>query len=96
MKENHKIETGVPIRPCRHMASWVSALADGNLHGPALWYARLHVSSCKQCTAALEAFTNLRAQLKALGQSTHYGFHDTLSEDRREELKSALDKIDSK
>ena len=33
-------------KPCRHMRSLVSALADGALSGLARWYAVHHVAGC--------------------------------------------------
>ena len=59
------------IRPCPHMRSWVSALADGTLRGFARWFTRLHVKGCPHCKEAFQGFQRLRDRLRALaGKST--------------------------
>ena len=59
------------IRPCRHMARWVDALADGSLHGIVRWYAQLHVKSCRQCRSTLHSIRRVKEQLQALRHRDH-------------------------
>ena len=54
------------IKPCEHMTGLVNQMADESLHGPALWYARFHVATCRSCAAALAALLAIRARLTML------------------------------
>ena len=50
-------------KPCRHMRSLVSALADGALSGLARWYTVHHVAGCPQCSRGLAYFQALKSRL---------------------------------
>ena len=50
-------------KPCRHMRSLVSALADGALSGLARWYAVHHVAGCPRCGRGLAYFQALKSRL---------------------------------
>jgi len=50
-------------KPCRHMRSLVSALADGALSGLARWYTVHHVAGCPRCSNALAYFQALKSRL---------------------------------
>ncbi len=89
-----EVEGVVPIRPCRHMSRWLSALSDNSLTGPIRWYALLHVSGCHRCQAALRSLEQLRARLRALGGPAVSGPDETLTDDRRNSLEASLDRID--
>lgn len=96
MREKSPTTVDKEVKPCRHMACWVSSLADGTLSGFARWYTRLHLAECKQCKATLDALISLRERLKALPQSQDPIFPATLSEQNRTALDAALDAVDRK
>jgi predicted anti-sigma-YlaC factor YlaD len=50
-------------KPCPHMRSLVSALADDALSGLARWYTRQHVAGCPQCRNALTYYVTLKTRL---------------------------------
>jgi len=50
-------------RPCWHMRSLVSTLADGALSGLARWYTVQHIAGCPQCKGGLAYFQALKARL---------------------------------
>ena len=81
------------IEPCRHMAAWVSALADGSLRGIPRLYTRFHISGCPRCQAALKALTALRDRLLRLGRVSDPPTDD-LTPARRAALEASLDAID--
>ena len=56
---------GVP-KPCPHMKTLLSRLADNTLRGLARWYAAQHVKGCPGCAAGLAALRALRDRLRAL------------------------------
>ena len=50
-------------KPCPHMRSLVSALADEALSGLARWYTKQHVAGCPQCSNALAYYRALKTRL---------------------------------
>ncbi len=95
MADNPDPNLPTNLKPCRHMQKWLDGLADGSLTGPARWYARLHVSGCKQCQAALEALQRLRERLQALRNTQEQpSVPTTLSPPRRASLEAALDEVE--
>lgn len=79
------------IRPCRHMARWVDALADGCLRGAARWYVELHVKSCRQCYTTLTSIRKARQLLNAL---RHKDKSLALSSTRQLSLADQLDEVE--
>src|SRR5512142_2933711 len=94
MEPQNTPDTSGRIDPCRHMARWVSALADGSLRGIPRWYTRLHVAGCPRCRAALEALRALRDRLLRLGRSEGAGAQDALTPEHRLRLRASLDAVD--
>lgn len=78
-------------RPCPHMKTLLSALADGTLSGIARWYAENHAVRCPRCGEALASLRVLRDRLRTLGVPGG----DTLSAERVATLEAALDRIDT-
>src|SRR5512142_2906474 len=93
MEPQNTPDTSGRIDPCRHMARWVSALADGSLRGLPRWYTRMHVAGCPRCRAALEALRALRDRLLGLGRSDR-GAQAQLSPERQSGLNATMDDID--
>lgn len=77
------------IKPCPHMRSWVSALADGTLKGFARWFTRLHVKGCPHCSDAFRAFQRLRERLSALAHRS-----DTMPDERWQEVSVRMDEAE--
>ena len=50
-------------KPCWHMRSLVSALADGALSGLARWYTVHHVAGCPKCGHGFAYFQALKSRL---------------------------------
>jgi hypothetical protein len=82
------------IKPCHHMETLVSGLADGSLSGPARWYTWMHVSYCRKCHAALDAFRALRAHLGHWRSTESEPNTTALTPERRAALDAAMDRID--
>lgn len=80
--------------PCRHMATWVSALSDGTLRGLPRWLTRLHVSGCPRCRAAVLALGALRDEMLRLGRQPVPDQDQALTPERQAALKASLDAID--
>ena len=53
-------------KPCPHMRSLVSALADDALSGLARWYTKHHVAGCPQCRNALTYYQALKTRLNTI------------------------------
>ena len=90
------VDTGLDrkIEPCDHMVDNISALADGSLQGIARWYTRFHASYCPRCRKALEALRAITGRLRRLA-GFKSGTADSMPVERRESLKSELDRMDS-
>jgi hypothetical protein len=86
--EEHKIE------PCHHMQTYVSALSDDTLSGPARWYTKLHILHCARCRAALQVLRALRERLRNLGSAADRDHAATLTGERRAALEKAMDEVD--
>lgn len=82
------------IRPCPHMANWVSAMSDGSLKGMMLWYTRLHVRDCLHCREAHDAMQDLETQLGSLNTNVSPEAPATLTPERKQALNSAMDELD--
>lgn len=80
-----------PARPCPHMKTLLSMLADGTLTGIARWYAENHAGRCPRCGEALASLRVLRDRLLALGIPETR----TLTAERFASLQAALDRIDA-
>ena len=94
MAEEPTPEVQPEIKPCRHMAQWVNALADGSLTGVARWYTQLHVAGCKHCQSALVALQRLRSHLQALREPETSPPPTTLSPQRRDAVEAAFDALE--
>lgn len=86
-----EVETNQQIRPCNHMKSWVSALADGSLRGFARWFTQLHVKGCPQCGAALRALQRLRERLRGLNAP---GSETRMPDDRWETVERKWEELE--
>lgn len=56
-------------KPCWHMRTLVSALADNQLVGILLRFTELHLKGCPQCQHGLATLLALRDRLRGLGGS---------------------------
>jgi hypothetical protein len=56
-----------PEKPCSHMTTLLSTLADGTLTGLARWYAENHSRRCPGCQNALGSLKTVRERVRALG-----------------------------
>lgn len=83
-----------PLRPCPHMKTLLSALADNSLTGIARWYAQNHAQHCPGCAQALSDLTTLRSRIRALGVPS--GEALSLSEERWVQLEAAWEEIEQK
>ena len=84
------------FKPCRHMARWVDALADGSLRGWARWYAQMHIAGCNQCRATLERLRRARERLQSYRAASDALLPPALPPDRRLALEAALDAIEQR
>ncbi len=56
-------------KPCWHMRTLVSSLADNQLGGLLRWFTRQHVTGCPQCQTGLATIESVRARLRELEQT---------------------------
>ncbi len=82
------------VSPCRHMETWIDALADDSLTGFARWYTQIHVAGCRRCRAALQALRTLRERLKSYREASETGLPPALSPEKRSALEAALDAVE--
>jgi hypothetical protein len=61
------------LKPCKHMETLVSAMVDGRLSGFYLWFTKVHVKGCTQCSTSLPFLGKLKARVEALAQHDHMG-----------------------
>jgi hypothetical protein len=78
------------VRPCEHMETMVSGLADGSLHGPKRWFTQIHILYCTPCRSAVR---NLRTVIDQVSDLREAGA-DRMPPERRAEIERALDTID--
>ena len=81
------------VRPCEHMEGMVSGLADGSLHGPALWYTQMHAMHCTKCKAAVKNLRVVIGRVKELGDDSGQP-GAKMPDARRADLDRALDEVD--
>jgi hypothetical protein len=81
------------LKPCPHMKTLLSALADGSLSGLARWYAENHAQRCPGCGSALTDLKTIRERLRTLGVPPVEGSLG-LSEEHWSKLEAAWDKLD--
>lgn len=96
MTPSEEPKTLVTIKPCHHMEQAVSALSDGSLTGVALWYTRLHVAGCKQCSQALTAFQGLRTRLSQMHNASDSTVPIALSESKKLSLDEAMEDMEER
>ena len=80
------------MKPCPHMKTLLSALADGSLTGLAHWYAAHHAQRCPGCSQALSDLQTVRERIRALGVPQSEALQ--LSEERWKGLEAAWDQVD--
>jgi hypothetical protein len=80
-----------PIEPCEHMEHMVNGLSDDSIHGPAKWYTQWHVAICPKCNAALKGLREVREQVQTLRDEQPEGVVQTLTEERRAAVDSAME-----
>lgn len=76
-------------KPCLHMRSLVSALADDALIGLARWYTKQHVAGCPQCSNALAYYQALKTRLHFVAAPS-----TPLTDDRWTAAEAAWDEAD--
>ena len=76
-------------RPCPHMKTLLSALADGSLTGIARWYTEHHAQRCPGCGSSLGNLKTVRERIRTLGVPD--GDTLQLSEDRWAAIEAAWD-----
>ena len=80
------------MRPCPHMKTLLSALADGSLTGLARWYAENHARRCPGCGSALGGLRTIRERIRTLGVPT--GESLRLSGEHWEAIEAAWEQVD--
>lgn len=83
------MKRGTDERPCPHMKTLLSALADGSLTGLARWYAEHHAQRCPGCGSSLVNLKTVRERIRTLGVPD--GDTLQLSEDRWAAIEAAWD-----
>ena len=53
-------------KPCAHMRTLVSALADGALSGVARWYTLRHIDGCAQCRKGMATIMEVQERLRVI------------------------------
>lgn len=94
MAHNDETQPLTSIKPCHHMEHAVSAISDGSLTGIALWYTRLHVAGCRQCSNALTAFQTLRKRLGDMHNASDSTVPVALSESKKRSLDEAMEELE--
>jgi hypothetical protein len=80
------------LKPCPHMKTLLSALADGSLVGLARWYAENHAQRCPGCGSALMDLKTIRERIRTLGVPDRDSL--SLSEERWGRLQAAWEELD--
>jgi hypothetical protein len=79
-------------KPCPHMTTLLSALADDSLQGIARWYAQNHAQRCPGCGNALSDLRTLRERIRILGVPS--GETLQLSPEHWERLEAAWEEVE--
>jgi hypothetical protein len=80
------------MKPCPHMKTLLSAMADGSLSGLARWYAENHARRCPGCGRALGDLQTLRERIRTLGLPSEGALQ--LSEERWGRIEAAWEEVD--
>lgn len=80
------------MRPCPHMKTLLSALADDSLTGIARWFARNHTRGCPRCAQTLASIKTLRERVRTLGVPERETLR--LPEDRWATIEAAWQETD--
>lgn len=83
-----------PPKPCPHMKTLLSTVADGTLTGLLLRFTRAHVSACTHCRGALDGLVVLRTRMQALAQNEAQSEFLVLTTERRVILEEAWVRVD--
>ena len=75
------------LKPCSHMKTLLSALADGSLTGLARWFTENHAKGCPGCGHTLANLQTLRERVRTLGVPE--GAELRLPEDRWAQIEAA-------
>jgi len=80
------------LKPCPHMKTLLSALADGSLTGVARWFTENHAKGCPGCGYTLGTLRTLRERVRALGVPEQATLQ--LPEDRWAKVEAAWEEQD--
>ena len=86
------MKRNIPMKPCSHMKTLLSAMADNSLTGLALWYAENHARRCPSCSSALSDLQTLRKRIRTLGVPE--GEPLRLSEERWTKIAAAWEDVE--
>ena len=55
------------VQPCFWMKSFLNRMVEGDARGPFIWYAKIHLRKCKNCTGTYKALLHLQEMLRQVG-----------------------------
>ncbi|GAB4458827.1 MAG: hypothetical protein OHK0029_20560 [Armatimonadaceae bacterium] len=94
MNEEQDGETEQVTRPCPHMKTLISGLADDSLTGMMRWFTEMHAKGCGPCGSAVAQLKGLRMRLRGLNAPCEGSKKLALSEERRAAIEAAWQRMD--